>query len=154
MKKPIQKQKGFTLIELMITVAVIGILSAIAYPSYVAYVQRANRTEVKAILLQNASILERNFTMASRYDNTQLDGLGTATGGLIILKSPPGGTARYTILAAFSSVAPCTLGQCFKLSATPVGTMALDACGTYTLDHAGVQDVTGGSLSVAECWGR
>ena len=54
-----QKSRGFTLIELMITIAVIGILSAIAFPSYQEYLRRSNRADVKAALLENAQFLER-----------------------------------------------------------------------------------------------
>ncbi|BBP03687.1 type IV pilin [Sulfuriferula plumbiphila] len=150
MKKPIQALGGFTLIELMIAVVVIGILSAIAYASYTSYVQRARRSEAKAVLLQDATILERNFTMANRYDNTQLNGGGTATSGLIIAQAPPSGTANYTIGVAFNT----TPATDFLLKATPTGPMASDACGVFTLDNAGVQGVTGGALSAAECWGR
>ncbi|MHB1175659.1 MAG: type IV pilin protein [Sulfuriferula sp.] len=143
-------QMGFTLIELMIAVAVIGILAAIAYPSYTQYVQRARRSEAKAVLLQDATILERNFTTANRYDNTQLNGGGTATSGLIIAQAPTSGTANYAIVVTFNT-APATD---FTLTATPTGSMAGDACGKFTLDNAGVQGVTGGTLSVAECWNR
>ncbi|HUW28321.1 MAG TPA: type IV pilin protein [Sulfuriferula sp.] len=147
MNKPTRTQNGFTLIELMIAVAVIGILSTIAYASYTSYVQRARRTEAKAVLLQDATILERNFTMANRYDN---DGSGTATSGLIIVQAPTSGTASYNIAVAFNTN-PATD---FTLTATPTGFMAADACGSFTLDNAGVQGVTGGTLSATECWGR
>ncbi|MHB1677035.1 MAG: type IV pilin protein [Sulfuriferula sp.] len=150
MYPPVQAQHGFTLIELMIAVAVVGILSAIAYPSYTAYVQRAHRAEAKSALLQDATILERNYTMANRYDNVLADGSGAATSGLLMLLAP-GNAPVYTITVAFGA-APA---QSFTLTATPIaGTiMATDECGAFTLTNTGVQNVTGTATS-AMCWGR
>ena len=64
---------GFTLIELMITVAIVGILGAIAYPSYVAYVKRGKRAEARTILLDDAQFMQRFYSANNRYDK-QLDG--------------------------------------------------------------------------------
>ena len=140
--------KGFTLIELMVTVAVIGILAAIAYPSYTQYVQRANRAEARAFLMENAQFLERNFTTANRYDQTS-GGVAITNASLPKPQSPVNGVARYTI-----AVNPTS--QTFTLSATPVGAMAGDACGIYTLDNTGLQGaagVTTGAI-VGQCWNR
>lgn len=137
-------QTGFTLIELMITVAIIGILASIAYPSYMQYVQRANRAEARAMLLENAQFLERNFTTANRYDQTSA-GTTINSAALPRTQSPESGTARYNItLSAIAS-------QSFTLSAAPTGSMTGDACGTLTLTNTGVQGAGG---SVADCWGK
>lgn len=138
---------GFTLIELMITVAVIGILAAIAYPSYTQYVQRANRAEARALLMENAQFLERSYTTANRYDQ---DSGGTAVTASSLPKptSPETGAVRYNI--SFAALA----AQSFTLQAVPTGSMAGDACATFTLTNTGLQGLSGASASVAECWGK
>lgn len=146
---------GFTLIELMIIVVIIGILASIAYPSYTQYVQRANRAEARSILLENAQILERNYTTANRYDAINFDGTGGAPA--IIGQSPkPVSTAKYNIAvntATQIAGACATAGQCFMLTATPTGNMAGDACGNLRLDDSGARDATG-ALGTAACWER
>jgi type IV pilus assembly protein PilE len=142
------RQQGMTLIELMIVVVIIGILTAIAYPNYTAYVKRGNRAEARSILLENAQILERNFTMANRYDTKNSDGSGGAPA--IIAQSPkPVSTAKYTIAAAYGA-APA---QTFTLTATPTGSMSGDGCGNLTFDSTG-QKGKSGSLSIDDCWGH
>ena len=144
---------GFTLIEVMITVAIVGILAAIAYPSYLDQVRRGNRTEAKAVLMENAQFLERNYTVNNCYHRA--DGVCTTNDGSnvapTVAQVPATGTAKYDITVAYSTTAPCTLGQCFTLSAAPNGNMTGDACGTLTLNQAGQQGAAG---SVAECWQR
>ncbi len=81
--KTLRGLHGFTLIELMITVAIIGILSAIAYPSYSEYVKRTHRAEAQEILLENAQVLERNFTAVNRYDDN-----GSGAAPALIGQSP------------------------------------------------------------------
>lgn len=144
------KETGFTLIELMITVAIVGILAGIAYPSYTQYVQRANRAEARSMLMENAQFLERNYTTANRYDRTSAGGTINSA-ALPKTKSPETGAAKYNITVAMGA-APA---QTFTLSAAPTGGMAGDACGTLTLTNTGLRGLSGSpTLSVAECWGK
>lgn len=132
---------GFTLIELLIAIAIVGILTAVAFPSYQNYVRQTNRAVAKTILYENAQFMEQFYTENSRYDQT----VGGAGVVLPIIQAPRTGVAQYTV--SLQAVANVT----FTLQAVPVGTMAGDACGTYTLTHTGVQGAGG---AIADCWNR
>ena len=135
--------QGFTLIEMMIVVAVIGILSAIAYPNYTEYVRRGHRAEARAGLLQAAQWLERAATATGLYPTALPANLTWATDT----------SKRYTI----SIGGPATTST-FTLTATPKtpGPQAGDRCGNFTLTHTGLRGangVTSGAI-VTECWGK
>lgn len=146
MKQKSTVNSGFTLIELMIVVAIIGILSAIAYPSYRAYVQRSNRAQLKAIMLENAQILERFFTEANAYDTDA----GGATPA-ILNRSPR--LNEGNLLYAINIVSNATS---FTMTATPDpgGSMAADVCGSFTLNQLGQKGLTGNTLNIDDCWSR
>lgn len=131
------RQRGFTLIELMIVVAIVGILSAIAYPSYVEYVRKGHRAEARTGLLQAAQWLERAATATGSYPKTAQFAES--------LKSVPG--KRYAISLDSD-------GSGFILTATRQGAQAGDKCGNYTLTHTGEQDLTDNTDSVANCWNK
>ena len=134
------QHQGFTLIELMIVVAIVGILSAIAYPSYAEYIRRGHRADARTGLLQAQQWLERAATAQGVYP-TALPAALTWSGDA---------SKRYTI--GFDGTATTTT---FTLIATrKSGPQATDKCGDYTLTHASVQGNKnlGTGMSTAECW--
>lgn len=131
------KNRGLTLIETMVVVAIIGILAAVAYPPYQEHVHRTNRAEARGILLEMAQLLERNYTETNSYESFALP----------VTQSPRTGTAKYTI--QFSADTPTR--NTYTLEAVPEGSMAGDACGTLTLTQTGARGADG---VVAECWQR
>ncbi|SDY52548.1 type IV pilin protein [Nitrosomonas sp. Nm58] len=144
---PKNRLSGFTLIELMTAVAIVGILAAVALPAYQEHVRRTNRAEAKGILLEMAQLLERNFTEANRYD-LKSDATNFT---LPVTQSPKTGTAKYTIQFAAGTPTQNT----YTLEAAPTGTMTSDACATLTLTHTGIKGVSGSpSLTAADCWQR
>jgi len=153
-KKAEYTQQGFTLIELMIVVAIIGILAGIAYPSYLETVTKSRRTDAKGALLGFANAMERHFTETNSYCDAGGTGGTSSCGGstkdtgspsIFATTSPvDGGTAYYNL--TISAVNTTT----FTLSATPTTPQSSDSCGTLTLQHTGAKGVS--SSTVADCW--
>ena len=147
----VQHVRGFTLIELMITVAVVGILAAIAYPSYQEQVRKSRRADAKSVLLQAAQWMERYYTENNRYDqNSAGTAVSTSFSTTGLTKSPVDGAAKYYDIS-LAAVARNT----FTLNAAPTsGTdQTKDKCQTLTLTSTGVKDVTGGAtLTKEDCW--
>ena len=153
-----QKHRGFTLIELMIVVAIVGILSAIAYPSYSEYVRRGHRADARAGLLQAQQWLERAATANGVYPSV-LPAALTWTGDL---------SKRYTICfrgdnncilanASSSSTNPATdANATFTLVATRRNAQVNDKCGNFTITNSGVRsaDNLASNVTAAECWGK
>ncbi len=138
----LQRTSGFTLIEVMIVVAIIGILSAVAYPSYTDYIRRGNRSEATAALLEAQQFMERYYGANNRY-STAADGNPALPTRLQTL--PSGGPTRYTLSVA------ATVNS-YTLTATPSGTMLADKCGSLTITNTGVKGRSTTAPTVAECW--
>lgn len=138
------KNRGFTLMELMIVVAVIGILAAIALPSYWNSVMKSRRTTAQTALLDLASREERYYTANNAY-TSDLTLLGFPAGTSVAV--PDNSSNHYYDV----SVTVPTNAASFSLQAAPAGTQAKDtACATFTYNSSGVRGITGNSTT--PCW--
>lgn len=127
--------RGFTLIELMITVAVVAILAAVAIPSYTEHVRKSRRAQAKADLVELAQQLERFHTVQNTYSGMTLP----------FTQSPRDGKSYYTL-----SLSGAATSSAFTLQAVPGTGQDKDKCGTLTLDQAGRKTPT--AAKVAGCW--
>ncbi len=129
-KPPRQAARGFTLIEIIVTVMIVAILAAIAIPAYTAYLARGYRSEARATLTAAAQWMERWRTERGTYQ----DGGNPPALPAGLNRSPPTGGQRYNITVATPNAGTYTV------SAAPMGSFAGDACGTLTLDNTGGTD--------------
>jgi len=147
---------GFTLIELMIAVAIVGILLRLAYPAYTASVAKSRRAEAKAALLDLASREERYFSTANLYTDSA-PALGYGSTYTVTTSSPmavlSGSTAYYNLSVVTPDPAQSASVPSFIATATAInGQQTKDAkCKDFKLTQSGVQTITG-TDSVANCW--
>ena len=156
MKKSMKNIKGFTLIEVMIVVAILGIITAIALPSYAEYVRKGKRTDAKVELFKIAQLQESYFVQNLSYAKD----LTTGSGGLGLGASVLSEQDEYLLTiseAKDSGGGACTglaADSCasYTLTATAQGSQANDKCKDFTLTNTGVKGRSGSGETVKKCW--
>ncbi len=147
--------RGFTLLELMIVVVVIGILAAIAYPMYTEQIRKAGRAEGKSALLKAAQLQERNYTVSIPPAYTDLVGnlYGGALAGKKSISSAEDPTVpgKYLITAVTSTVGGAA-DQAYILTATPTAPFTDPICGNLTLTNTGVRGYSIVATPREQCW--
>lgn len=128
-KPKLKLQLGFTLIELMIVIAIIGILASIAYPSYQDSVRKARRGDAQSDLVEMASFMERAYTETNSYTDPTFEDAGISSDFY-----------DYTISTQTAAS--------YTLKAVPSGVQIADTCGTMELTQTGQRSTTG----TPGCW--
>ncbi|WP_353736945.1 type IV pilin protein [Aquamicrobium sp.] len=129
---------GFTLIELMIVVAIIAILASIAYPAYTDQMRKTRRADAKGVLMDFAQRAERFYTQNGSYNGFVLP----------YVQSPAdSGTKFYNL-----GPSPIATAQSFTITATPINGQASDPCGTLSITQTGTKAASGGTNE--DCWAR
>jgi type IV pilus assembly protein PilE len=134
------RSRGFTLLEVVIVGAIVAILAAIAYPSYINSVQKSRRSEATAALLGAASQLERFSTEKGSYAAATL---GTGAGAVY---------ANHTENSYYNLSLTNLAATTYTIQAAPAAIQASDPCGTFTYDQQGNKNVSGGTWTKAQCW--
>jgi type IV pilus assembly protein PilE len=133
---------GFTLIEIMITVMIVGILAAVALPTYQDQVAKSRRADAQQVLQQASLFMERFFTEHNSYLKTKAE----ADIELPVDLQKSGAYYNITISAKTRTS--------YELTATRAGAMTSDACGNFKLDNNGSRTTADGTKPVADCWRR
>ncbi|HTP47185.1 MAG TPA: type IV pilin protein [Casimicrobiaceae bacterium] len=131
------RNRGFTLLELLIAVVIVGVLAAIALPSYQNQIHKTRRSDAKSALVGAAGQMERYFTERGTYATATL-----GSGGVY-----PSSTQNGYYTLSFANLGATS----YKLKATPAGAQVGDTCGALTYDDQGNKGITG-TAPMDQCW--
>jgi type IV pilus assembly protein PilE len=148
------RPRGFTLIELLVVVSIVGVLAAVAMPSYTSYMARGKRADARTQLLQAAQFMQRFYAANDRYDQDRVSPTPNPVANQMpasLKKSPADGTTVYEL----EILTPTPTA--YELRMNPTGAMASDKCGSFTLTSTGVRGVRVGGVAGSttlrdSCW--
>ncbi len=128
--KKINRKNGFTLVELMVVIAIIGILTAIAFPSYQNYLKKSRREDAKGALMGLANAMERHFTETNSYQKAAVGNADTGTPRIYSATSPIDGDTPYYDLRIMAATQTT-----YRIRATPISSSAQKNDGFLELLH-------------------
>jgi len=143
------KQAGYSLLELLAVITIIALLASFAVTSYQNSIRKARRADAKAVLMETALFMERNYTEANRYD---LDAAGNTidNSALPHTEAPADGNRKFYDIQFLGTPGTHT----FTIDAVPKNGQEKDTlCATLRLNDAGAKSVTG-SGTASDCWAR
>lgn len=141
-----QPVMGFSLIELLVVLVIVGIVSALALPNYRQHIQRGHRAEAAGALLEAQHFMARFYSAHGRYDGSAQEPGKPPELPLRLQGIPADSEPRYLLSLDSATV------NSYELRAEPVGSMTDDRCGTLTLNQTGLKGWADSDLSVADCW--
>ena len=149
------RRRGFTLMEVLIAVIIVGILASIALPTYTSYLARGRRAEARTQLVQAAQYMQRFYVANDSYKQDR-------SGNAVIAKIPENlkhSPSNSTPIYVLSIPSEALTSSSFELRMTPIstGVMKADQCGAFTLTSTGVRGVLisngAGDASLRDtCW--
>jgi type IV pilus assembly protein PilE len=146
-----QRHRGFTLVELMITVVILAIIVGIAVPAYTQQIQKSRRTDARNALLDIAGREERFLSVSNAYSQ-----LPTDVGYTGVAWPQTVSNGYYTVTVVTPNPGFPATTPSFLITATPIGVQAGDTtCATFTVNQIGQQTAqnSGGTDTSATCWG-
>jgi len=150
------KSRGFTFMELMVVIALVGLLAVIAIPSYQESVRKSRRAEVRAQLLEVAQYLQRFYSHNDSFATTKAGAATTIPSELAkVPRNAAPGSQSYDISFATPAAGAINPGLAsFKIQAVrrAGGPMDGDKCGDFTLENTGARNVLKASDTAANCW--
>lgn len=144
-----KKQQGFSLMELMIVVVIVGIIATIAFPSYQEQMRNTRRADCSGALASFGNAMERYYTVNNTYEGAGPAGADTGAPTIFPNTCPiDGGTPTYNLTIQAAN------GSTFEVRAAPTGVQAYDKCGTLTLTNTGRKNITGAATGMTpeKCW--